>query len=270
MMNDIPEPTAQPTAVESPPAAVSAPSSDLATDEQNLTTEAATPPTDAADSANETPAKKRVAPHAIVAQFIAAWPQAFFSEPRAVKPLAIGILKQMLANRPAALDGLNSHAIRAGIKFYTSRLSYHYGVRHNAHRIDLAGEPAEAIDEAARTHAEAQIAAITAARAANRPAPVPVEDSSEEAAAAAPRRPRRAPKRAATEGVATDEAAQPVTDREAAATAKPRRKTHPRPARAGDTRPPRAESPPTAAPADEGLSMAEKLARLAQHFGKPG
>ncbi|HQT42714.1 MAG TPA: ProQ/FINO family protein, partial [Halothiobacillus sp.] len=72
--------------------------------------------------------KKRISPQAVVTQLMAAWPQAFFTEPRAVKPLAIGTLQQILANRPAELEGLNSQAIRSGIKFYTSRLSYHYGI----------------------------------------------------------------------------------------------------------------------------------------------
>ncbi|WP_407275954.1 ProQ/FinO family protein [Halothiobacillus sp. DCM-1] len=252
MMNDLPESSAPVTAVEP----VSAP-------EFPPATESAEPGTPAADNA----AKKRVSPHSIVAKFIEAWPQAFFKDPRAVKPLAIGILKQMLANRPAALDGLNSHAIRAGIKFYTSRLSYHYGVRHNSHRIDLLGEPAEAIDDAARAHAEAQIAAITAARAANRPAPA--EDSADEAPAPA-RRPRRAPRRTPVE--AQTPAAEPAAeaDNRPAKPKRPRQK--PRPPRTDDARP---STPPAAAaasnePGTAELSMAEKLARLAQHFGKPG
>ena len=216
-MNDTPEPTAPVAAATDTPA-------------NPLPHAAETEGTAPANSDGAPPAttKKRLAPQAIVAQFIAAWPQAFFSEPRAVKPLAIGILKQMLANRPAELDGLNSHTIRAGIKFYTSRLSYHYGVRHNSHRINLAGEPAEAIDDAARAHAEAQIAAITAARAANRPAPVVVEGNADELPAVE-RRPRRPARRAPNAARAT--AGEATADSSPDATVKPRaRRPKPRPA----------------------------------------
>lgn len=286
-MNDPTEPLPTPLTAETPshldlPAAEAAAG---APDEVN-SGEVSSAETTADTSHSPASTKKRVAPQAIVAQFIAAWPLAFFNDPRAVKPLAIGILKHMLANRPAELDGLNSHAIRAGIKFYTSRLSYHYGVRHNAHRIDLAGEPAEAIDDAARAHAEAQIAAITAARAAKRPAPVAngTETTDDEAQTSAP--PARRPRRTRAQHPARPPSAEGSADRAqntnppdgSASTAKAHRKPRPERERGersaertarSSTKHPVARPEPTVAP-DDGLTMAEKLARLAQHFGKPG
>lgn len=225
-------------------------------------------------------AKKRVPPQEVIARLVAAWPSAFFSEPRSVKPLTIGVLQQILANRPADLDGLNSHAIRTGIKFYTSRLSYHYGMVHNTHRITLTGEPAEEVDDKAREFAKAQIVAIkqqrearqAANQEANKPAQNPADTASgaqttdEAAEGKKPPRPKQARKprpAAGSEGKGRD------ADAGAPSGQRPRRP------RRDQARPPRSDKPAAsatqaAAPATENLSMEEKLARLAQHFGKPG
>ena len=217
------------------------------------------------------PAKKRVPPQEVIARLVAAWPLAFFSEPRSVKPLTIGVLQQILADRPAELEGLNSHAIRTGIKFYTSRLSYHYGMVHNTHRITLAGEPAEEVDDKAREFAKAQIVAIKQQREARQAAQHPSDAASGEQAAdesAEGKKPPRAkqgrkPRSAGgAEGKGRDEnAGTPSGQR-------------PRRPRRDQARPPRADKPAAsgtqAASTTENLSMEEKLARLAQHFGKSG
>ncbi len=256
------------------------------------------------ESANDAPddvagaAKKRIPPQAVVAQLIAAWPQAFFNDPRAVKPLAIGTLQQILANRPAALEGFNSHAIRTGIKFYTSRLSYHYGMVNNTHRITLAGEAADEVDDKAREFAKTQIIAIQQQRAARRAAQNPPVDSADVAAESGDsdsgERPSRRPPRrrrvaqpsdtgagsaAGAAAPAGDHAARP--DRaESARAGQPRaaqRASHPRSDRRQSAKP-TANHPATqpakqsiaAEPArSEQLTLEEKLARLAQHFGKP-
>jgi ProP effector len=222
------------------------------------------------------PAKKRVPPQEVIARLVAAWPSAFFSEPRSVKPLTIGVLQQILANRPTDLDGLNSHAIRTGIKFYTSRLSYHYGMVHNTHRITLAGEPAEEVDDKAREFAKAQIVAIKQQREARQAANQPAQNSADAASGAQtndeaaegkkPPRPKQARKPrpvAGSEGKGRD------ADAGAPSGQRPRRP------RRDQARPPRSDKPAAsatqaAAPATENLSMEEKLARLAQHFGKSG
>lgn len=247
----------------------------VASAEADVTAEA---PVDAvADESNadseqkvEKSAKKRVPPQEVVARLVAAWPLAFFSDPRSVKPLAIGVLQQILAARPAELEGLNSHAIRTGIKFYTSRLSYHYGMVHNTHRITLAGESAEEVDDKAREFAKAQILAIKQQREARHAAQNPPGDTVGEAGgdesaegkkpprAKQGRKPRPAPR---GEGKARGES----TDGSPSA-------QRPRRPRRDQLRPPRAEKrAATEAPAassTENLSMEEKLARLAQHFGK--
>ncbi len=242
-------------------------------------------------------AKKRIPPQAVVAQLMAAWPQAFFADPRAVKPLAIGTLQQILANRPAELEGFNSHAIRTGLKFYTSRLSYHYGIVHSTHRITLAGEPADEVDDKAREFAKTQIVAIQQQRAARRAAQNPPAEPQEGLPAPAIDAPkprqrfrRSEPNRTAVEPAEASHAALADADT-AAVTDAPRRGTEPslraaapgrsraprrepRPAHtgaSGDGRAPRAQSAamsPAPTP-QESLSLEEKLARLAQHFGKP-
>ncbi len=236
-------------------------------------------------------AKKRIPPQAVVAQLMAAWPQAFFADPRAVKPLAIGTLQQILANRPAELDGFNSQAIRTGIKFYTSRLSYHYGIVHNTHRITLAGEPADEVDDKAREFAKTQIIAIQQQRVARRAAQNPAAETpeGEPTRAADEQKPRRRFRRAepnrdavgsaeTSGGVGVDAAAPRRAAPESSRTPPsanrpraPRRDQRPAPtAPSGNTAAgaPR-EASENAAASPENLTLEEKLARLAQHFGKP-
>lgn len=224
-----------------------------------------------AEQKGDQSAKKRVPPQEVIARLIAAWPQAFFSEPRAVKPLTIGVLQQILANRPAEFEGLNSHTIRTGIKFYTSRLSYHYGIVHNTHRITLAGEPAEEVDDKAREYAKAQIVAIKQQRAARQAAQNPTDTPAEAEAGRGvteDKKPARAkPPRQSRLADGADRTGR-VEQAGESSDSRPRRP------RRDQARPPRAAKPSAAsnqgaAPAAENLSMEEKLARLAQHFGKP-
>lgn len=234
---------------------------------------------EAADSADieatqqaDQPAKKRVRPQEVISRLIAAWPLAFFSEPRSVKPLAIGVLQQILSDRPAALDGLNSQAIRSGLKFYTSRLSYHYGMVHNTHRITLTGEPADEVDDKAREYARAQIVAIKqlrdARQAAQNPPATEGEEQGTDDASQGKRQPRakqgRKPRAArGAERVKRDENTGEPSGRQS------------RRSRRDQPRTPRADKLEiVGSQADgqkaENLSMEEKLARLAQHFGKSG
>lgn len=247
-------------------------------------------PPDGTDAAPETPAsqapKKRIAPQAVVARLVVAWPQAFFNDPRAVKPLAIGTLQQILANRPEALEGLNSQAIRTGIKFYTSRLSYHYGMVNTTHRITLSGEAADEVDEKAREYAKAQIIAIqqqrAAQRAAQNPPPADMGESGPDGEPmprpARSKRPfkKRSPQTSAGSGgdSAQDGGTDQVVNSPAANTRPPRasgERSRPKGDQAG-RRSASAERPSTerAAPsaAEPKLSLEEKLARLAEHFGK--
>lgn len=231
------------------------------------------PDADAQAEASPAP-KKRIAPQAVITRLIEAWPQAFFSDPRSVKPLAIGTLQHILANRPDALDGLNSQAIRTGIKFYTSRLSYHYGMVNNTHRITLGGENADEVDDKAREYAKAQIVAIQAQRAARRAAQAiqsgeagGPDNEDGEPGARGPRHKRPAKKgseQVAEGGAAGERSHRPARSRNE----RPRPKVdrvNRRAARADERHSaPSAES----SAVEPNLTMEEKLARLAAHFGK--
>src|SRR5690554_2294162 len=157
---------------------------------------------DSGEKAQQDKKKPRVHPRDAIKQFAAAWPEAFSTDPKAVKPLAIGILQQILAERPPELDGLNSRAIRTAMKFYTSRLSYHFAMKEAEHRVDLKGEPAEPVDDKARAHSEEQIKAIHAQRDAKRAAQAGKESGKEPGKEAGdenkPRRPRKASGKPAT------------------------------------------------------------------------
>ena len=191
--------------------------------------------------------KPRVHPREAVKRFAAAWPEAFSEDPKQVKPLAIGILQQILADRPAELDGLNSREIRTGMKFYTSRLSYHFAMKNAEHRVDLKGEAAEPVDDKARAHADEQIKAIHEARDAKR-AEQQGEDESGEAKK--PRKPRKAGNKPRKERRSEGKSAKPRGDKRRS---QPRREKEAQPD-----------------PALQNLSLEEKLDRLAQRFGKDG
>ena len=229
-----------------------APNAQPAEQAQAQTTESSDKP--AADGSKRGEAqqakKPRVHPRDAVKQFEAAWPEAFSTDPKKVKPLAIGILQQILADRPPELDGLNSKAIRAAMKFYTSRLSYHFAMKDAEHRVDLKGEPAEPIDDKARSHAEEQIKAIHAARDAKR-----AEQGEEEGGEKKPRRPRKGAgkptARKGAKGGARGEGAKRRGDSKTGKGGKPRKENQPDPAL-------------------KNMSMEEKLDRLAQRFGQDG
>lgn len=231
--------------------------------DEQATAESAEEPTAEPDHKPATegnqPKKPRVHPREAIKQFEAAWPEAFSSDPKKVKPLAIGILQQILADRPAELDGLNSKAIRAAMKFYTSRLSYHFAMKDAEHRVDLKGEPAEPVDDKARSHAEEQIKAIHAQRDAKRAE----QGENEEGGEKKPRRPRQAAGKAG---------GKPTGERKGAKGA-PRGEGN---KRRGDRRPNKGSNQRQAGkenqpdPALKNMSMEEKLERLAQRFGQDG
>ncbi|MFI9653012.1 ProQ/FinO family protein [Guyparkeria sp. GHLCS8-2] len=216
-------------------------------------------PAETAPTEGNQPKKPRVHPREAVKQFEAAWPEVFSSDSKQVKPLAIGILQQILADRPAELDGLNSKAIRAAMKFYTSRLSYHIAMKNAEHRVDLKGEPAEPVDDKARSHAEEQIKAIHAARDAKRAEQGETEEGGEKK----PRRSRKptgkGPRKAANGGQGEK------GDAAKSGQEGSKRRGNRQPNKSGEQR-----KTEQADPALKNLSMEEKLDRLAQRFGQDG
>jgi len=179
--------------------------------------------------------KKGPHPREVITQLAEAWPAAFFRDAREVKPLAIGVLKQMLANRPESLEGLNSQAIRRGVKFYTSSIAYHRAMLTASHRVNLDGSQSDEITQDMREHAQQQLAAIP------RPERKPRAKKSVEGEGEGRR--RRGGERAGKKG--------------AEQRASSRRRPGGKPAS------PRA---PAAAAKQPALSMEDKLAQLARHF----
>ena len=205
-----------------------------------------TAPTDTpAATEEQKPAGKKpgVHPRDAVKQFAQAWPEVFSADFKNVRPLAIGILQDILKQRPAELDGLNSKAIRTAMKFYTSRLAYHHAMLKHEHRYNLDGSEAEAIDDGARTHAQEQIEAIQKARAERQK-----QQTDDNADGKKPRDPREKTRRLQR---------------------KTRAKANGKTKSSGKPRTTTAASS-TNNEANAHLSMEEKLDRLAQHFGKPG
>jgi len=193
--------------------------------------------------------KPRVHPRQAVKQFSQAWPEVFSADFKNVRPLAIGILQEILKQRPAELDGLNSQAIRTAMKFYTSRLAYHHAMLKHEHRINLDGSQAEAIDDGAREHAQAQIEAIQKVRAERQKNDDKTENT-EGATAKKPRDPR-------------DKTRKLQNKRRGRRNAQPRRAAN------DADKAQRNNVIPKQAPQEYAhLSMEEKLNRLAQHFGK--
>ncbi|MFP4155223.1 MAG: ProQ/FINO family protein [Halothiobacillaceae bacterium] len=146
------------------------------------------------EGAGEAQPKKKRLPHPreVIDRLIEAWPEVFTRDPRAVRPLAIGILKQILAARPETLDGLNSQAIRRGVKFYTSSIAYHRAMLNATHRVALDGSQADEITEDMREHARKELERI--------PKPVRKSRKPEGEGSTEASRPRRARRRRAGDG----------------------------------------------------------------------
>ncbi|MGC9457287.1 MAG: ProQ/FINO family protein [Halothiobacillaceae bacterium] len=202
--------------------------------------------------------KKLPHPREVIDRLAEAWPEAFSRDPRAVRPLAIGILKQILADRPQALDGLNSQAIRRGVKFYTSSIAYHRAMLTATHRVALDGSQADEITEDMRAHAREELERIPKPARKSRGKSEPEGESTES-------RPRRNRRR---RGRDDSGAEGPRGDRP------PRRARSDRSAGGkgngpGSSRPPQADGSAkemAKSPAQEPQTMEEKLARLARHF----
>ena len=138
------------------------PDNQLEQDATPTQAEVNTTATEGKQAENGEKAVKQKGPHPreVIAQLAEAWPAAFFRNAREVKPLAIGVLKQILANRPESLQGLNSKAIRRGVKFYTNSIAYHRAMLTASHRINLDGSQSDEITEDMREYAQQQLALI--------------------------------------------------------------------------------------------------------------
>jgi len=213
------------------------PDNQLEQDATPTQAEVNTTATEGKQAENGEKAVKQKGPHPreVIAQLAEAWPAAFFRNAREVKPLAIGVLKQILANRPESLQGLNSKAIRRGVKFYTSRIAYHRAMLTASHRVNLDGSQSDEITEDMREYAKQQLAVIP------KPERKPRAKKSGEAEGQSRR--RRGGERAGKKGA----------EQRASSRRRPGGKLV-------------SSRAPAAAVKQPALSMEDKLAQLARHF----
>ncbi len=207
-------------------------------------------------------------PRAIVARLAEIYPEAFATDGRKVRPLAVGILKELQAAREAQGEdkpghGLSMQELRRALRYYTQGAAYHRAVARGDARVNLAGEAVAEVTEEQKAHAEAKLVELAPKlpKRPERPARKAAEGKPAEGQAGEGERPRRprtpSGPRGEGRGPARGEGRGPSRGE---GKGKPRREGAPRPPRA--ERPARQDEP--AAPV---LSSEEKLNLLLEKFG---
>lgn len=201
-----------------------------------------------------------------------AYPNAFSLDGRKVRPLAVGILKDLRAAREGeGGHGLSIQDLRRALRYYTQGAAYHRAVARGDARVNLAGESVGEVSEDQKAHAEAKLAELAPklSKRPERPARKAVEG---EAQAERPRRPRTPSSHERRPSASLDGDAQSAPDASARPTAaRGRRRAEGK----GEGRKPRREAgaprPPRPAgkeePAAPVLSAEEKLNLLLEKFG---
>lgn len=80
------------------------------------------------------------------------FPQAFFTDPEAIRPLKIGIDQDLRS----ALPEMDSRLLRHALAHYTRRPAYLKALAQGLARVDLAGLPVAAVTDEQRAHARTQ------------------------------------------------------------------------------------------------------------------
>ncbi|MGK0674136.1 MAG: ProQ/FinO family protein [Halothiobacillaceae bacterium] len=195
-------------------------------------------------------------PRTLVARLVEAYPNAFSHDGRKVRPLAVGILKELQAAREGeGGHGLSTQELRRALRYYTQGVAYHRAVARGEARVNLAGEPVGEVSEDQKAYAEAKLAELAPKlpKRPERPARKAAEGEGGETQAERPRRLRK------PSGVRV----------EARAKGKGEEGRRPRRA-AGIPRPPRTNRPAgKEQPAAPALSAEEKLNLLLEKFGGP-
>ncbi len=106
---------------------------------------------------------------AAYAQLNAAFPLAFPRNDADIRPLTVTLRDDLSAWMVAQPDSGLARKLLGAMQRHCSRETYQHTVITGAMRINLAGEPVEAVTPAGQAHAESRIAAILAAGA--EPAP---------------------------------------------------------------------------------------------------
>lgn len=90
------------------------------------------------------------------------YPKAFIREGE-IKPLKIGILEDLKADVPK-MEGMSVSKLRGAVRLYTTRLRYLYGVKEGNMRIDLEGNPTEAVTPEHEAYAKERFLEISQKR----------------------------------------------------------------------------------------------------------
>ena len=85
------------------------------------------------------------------------YPETFFEDPKARKPLKIGIHKDILADEG---NQLASYQLTSALRWYTGALGYQLSIKAEAERIDLAGQSAGQVSAEDAKAAAEKVAAI--------------------------------------------------------------------------------------------------------------
>ncbi len=88
---------------------------------------------------------------------ISRYPKAFFDDPKARKPLKVGIHKDILADDS---NQLASYQLTSALRWYTGALGYQLSIQPDAPRIDLQGEAVGAVSAEDAKAAEEKVAVI--------------------------------------------------------------------------------------------------------------
>ncbi len=101
-------------------------------------------------------------PREIVARLAEAYPDTFFTDGRKVRPLAIGLIRPLLAEREEKLPDLSARQLRKAIRFYTQAAAYHRAVLDGRERVDLEGNVAGQVTEKEQAYSKERLDAIPA------------------------------------------------------------------------------------------------------------
>lgn len=219
-------------------------------------------------------------PRTLVARLAEVYPNAFSLDGRKVRPLAVGILKELQAAREGeGGHGLATKDLRRALRYYTQGAAYHRAVARGDARVNLAGESVGEVSEDQKAHAEAKLAELAPklSKRPERPARMAAEGEGGEAQAERPRRPRtpsihgRRPSGSPVgdSRFAPGESVKPAGPRgEGRAEGKGKGESRKPRREAGAPRPPRAARPASKEePAAPVLSAEEKLNLLLEKFG---
>ena len=108
------------------------------------------------------PEEQERAPHPreVIKRLAEVYPDTFFTDGRKVRPLAIGLIKPLLAEREEKFPEVSARQLRRAVRFYTQALAYHRAVLDGTPRVDLEGKDAGEVTEKEQEYAKERLETI--------------------------------------------------------------------------------------------------------------